>query len=222
MPNLPIDPSPDDRTRYGHRTVIGEIDGVPQLGDDFDGPGRVHDAVRLIIDICPAGANTADEISRARAAATLDVLDLDLTPREHMAVLRRFPELVAGDEDQRPCITAEANPPAGLVHVRRDDREVLVVTVPEARQLVAEVAAALGPFGDDTEGHARLVAALVRQGERARAAGYTTCPACCATGPADTLGMSDRGGLLRVPLCSWCSGEVLASPTSTASRRWLR
>jgi hypothetical protein len=154
------------------RTVIGHIDGVPQLGDIYDGYGRVHDTVRRIIDICPAGGNTADEIERSRAEITLQVLErngLTLNARERAAVLRRFPEVV-----------------------------------------------------DVEAAHARLVAALQRQGERVRAAGHTTCPRCCATGPADTLGMSDRGGRLRVALCSWCSADVLASATTVDGRRWLR
>jgi hypothetical protein len=79
------------------RTVIGHIDGVPQLGDIWDGYGRVHDTVRRIIDVCPAGANTADEIERSLAEISLQVLEqngLVLTARERAAVLRRFPEVV--------------------------------------------------------------------------------------------------------------------------------
>lgn len=79
------------------RTVTGHIDGVPQLGDIWDGYGRVHDTVRQIIDICPAGANTAYEIERSRAEISLQVLErhgLALTTRERAAVLRRFPKVV--------------------------------------------------------------------------------------------------------------------------------
>ena len=164
----------DAVTSYRSRTVIGHLDGVPQLGDIFDGYGIVHYATRYVIDTSPRGANSADEIDRAHAAVVLDRSPWEgrLTPRERMAVLRRFPEVV--DDG-----TAEA-------------------------------------------AHARLVEALERKGERDRARGYTTCPRCCATGPAAALGMSDRAGVLRVPLCSWCSGEVLASATSVDARRWLR
>ena len=91
-------PMPEhDGYRITGRQTRRMIDGVPQVGDIWDGHGRVHDTVRRIIDVCPVGANSADEIERSQAAISLRVLEehgLTLDARERAAVLRRFPETV--------------------------------------------------------------------------------------------------------------------------------
>lgn len=71
------------------REPLPMLDGVPQLGDIFDGYGLVHYTVVAILE---AAGVPADQLTREHAALALPLSPFydTLTERERAAVLRRF------------------------------------------------------------------------------------------------------------------------------------